>query len=201
MLIKPVNTANARTSRRTGAAAVEMTVVMLYVMVPLMVGTWEMGRVVQVQQIVGNAAREGARLAAQAVTINATGNPTQIMNSIAPASNTNKLPNVKAAVMQYLVGAGLTQLTWNDVDVTFAFIDGDTSLTDPYLGIKGQRFRVTVTISDLNPDGTTKTIPTLQKKVLWTSLGLVKPNTISFSVDWRMLVDDPFSVTTNVPGW
>ena len=49
--------------------------VMQFIMVPLMIGLWEMGRVVQVQQIVANAAREGARMAAQANTINQTGTP------------------------------------------------------------------------------------------------------------------------------
>ena len=61
--------------RRSGAAAAEFALVMNFIVVPLMIGLWEMGRVVQVQQIVANAAREGARMAAQANTINQTGTP------------------------------------------------------------------------------------------------------------------------------
>jgi TadE-like protein len=104
---------------RRGTATVELALVMLFVIVPLILGLWEMGRYVQVQQIVANSAREGARMAAQAVTINASGSPTQILAYSAPGSG---VPNVKAAVMQYLAGAGLSRLTYSDVDVTFTFL-------------------------------------------------------------------------------
>ena len=65
----------SRSRKRSGAALAEFVLVMQFIMVPLMIGLWEMGRVVQVQQIVANAAREGARMAAQANTINQTGTP------------------------------------------------------------------------------------------------------------------------------
>ncbi len=177
--------------RRPGAATAEMAVVMSLVMVPLMIGVWEMGRVVQVQQIVSNAAREGARLAAQGNTINQTGTPTQIVTQIAPASNTNKQPNVKAQVVQSLYGAGLTNLAWSDVTVTFTFVDSPPGATpgatEPYQGVKNQRFTVTVTIP--------------YQKVRWVEFGLVNPTTITYTVEWRMMVDDPFTVNTSMPSW
>ena len=71
----------SRRRKRSGAALAEFVLVMQFIMIPLMIGLWEMGRVVQVQQIVANAAREGARMAAQANTINQTGTPTQILTS------------------------------------------------------------------------------------------------------------------------
>ena len=52
----------SRSRKRSGAALAEFVLVMQFIMVPLMIGLWEMGRVVQVQQIVANAAREGARM-------------------------------------------------------------------------------------------------------------------------------------------
>lgn len=193
--------------RRSGAAAVECAVVMLFVLCPLMIGLWEMGRVVQVEQILSNAAREGARLAAQGNTINSSGSPTLIYDTIAPP-NTAQTPNVKAAVMQYLSGAGLSQLNWADVDVTFAFTNSPSGsvsgATQPHQGIKSQTFSVTVTITDtVGPNGTgaDKASPPLKNKVLWSSLGLVKPKIVSYTCNWEMLVDDAFTINATIPTW
>ena len=174
---------------RSGTAAVEFAAVLTFVLVPMMIGLWEMGRVVQVQQIVAASAREGARLAAQANTINSSGNSTQIMASVWPA-NPLYIPNVKAAVMQYLSGCGLSQLAWADVTVAFAFTSGNTALTDPYQGAKGQKFNVTVTLNQAALD-----------KCLWTALGLVKPSSVAYTASWQIMVDDPFSIDSNLPTW
>ena len=183
---------------RRGVAAVETAVVLTFVLVPLMIGIWEMGRLVQVQQIVANSAREGARLAAQAKTINSTGTPTLVSASIAPATNLagtppSPQPNVKAAVVQSLVGAGLNKLTWADVDVQFRFIPqpGGTSqpallnpvagAADPYQGVKNQPFEVVVTLNGPAYD-----------KCKWIKFGIVNPTKVTFTARWQCLVDDPF---------
>lgn len=185
----------SRSRKRSGAALAEFVLVMQFIMIPLMIGLWEMGRVVQVQQIVANAAREGARMAAQANTINQTGTPTQILTSAAPAL---AVPNVKGAVMQYLSGAGLNQLKYSDVDVSFAFLDSPpgaiVGATEPYQGVKEQRFTVTVIIQDTAANGNA-----LSAKCLWTTLGLVKPTSVSFTVQWQMLVDDTFRINATLP--
>jgi hypothetical protein len=49
--------------RGRGAAAVEFALVLPF-LVLLLVGVWEVGRMIQLQQILANAAREGAREAA-----------------------------------------------------------------------------------------------------------------------------------------
>lgn len=198
--------------QRRGTATVELALVMTFVIVPLTLGLWEMGRYVQVQQIVANSAREGARMASQAVTINSTGTTTQIYTTVAPP-NTLQIPNIKAAVMQYLSGSGLTRLTYADVEVTFTFLAaeaGDPPLvnpvagaTEPYQGVQNQRFRVTVKITDVDSSGNLKAPGQrpLREKVLWTTLGLVQPDTTYFQVDWVILVDRPFSVNATVPTW
>jgi len=182
--------------RRSGAAAAEMALVMNFVMVPLLVGLWEMGRVVQVTQIVANSAREGARMAAQANTINQTGTPTQIKVSVWP--NPTQAPNVKAAVMQYLSGSGLDKLTYSDVTVIFTFLDSPSGAvagaTEPYQGVKGQLFSVTVRIQDTGSNG-----DPLKNKCLWTTLGLVRPTAVEFTAQWRILVDDTFSINATMP--
>jgi Flp pilus assembly protein TadG len=175
-----------RTHPRRGVAAVEFALVTMLFILPLLIGVWEVGRLVQVEQIVSNAAREGARLAAQAYTIKSDGTVTQIYKD-----SSGGTPNVRDVVYQYLYAAGLTNLqnTPADLDVTFEFLaprsDGTTA-TEPYQGEKGQPFRVTVTIKAWS-------------KVRWVNFGLVNPSTVGAAVNWQMLMDDPFSVNETLP--
>lgn len=165
-------------ARQRGIAAVEFAFVMP-VLVTLLVGLWETGRMIQLQQILSNAAREGARVAAQSQTINSTGAPTQIQVDTGS-------PNVKQTVVNYLRQAGLN-VTTSDVTVEFAFITGDTTKTQPYQGEKGQQFRITVRLP----------ITALQ----WSTLKLTTINEMSASVTWSCLVDDPFTLDTTIPSW
>lgn len=180
-----------QTPHRSGAAAVEFVFVLSFVLVPVMFGVWEVGRLVLVQQIVANSTREGARLAAQARTINQSGAPTQIVREIAPAMNTQNAPNVKAAVMQSLHGAGLKNLLWNDVIVDFQFLDfppgASAGAQDPFQGVKNQRFSVSVSIPF--------------EKVRWINIGFLSPATVRYRAEWRIMVDDPFSVNINMPNY
>lgn len=206
-----------RGGHRRGTATAELALVMTTIVIPLILGLWEMGRYVQVQQMVANSAREGARMAAQAVTIKSDGTQIQIQTNAALGT-----PSVKSAVMQYLSGCGLSNVKYADVDVTFTFLPqqgGDPPLvgtpgtTEPYQGVQGQRFRVTVTITDMtaNPAYPGVGQPALiekpvgsrplKDKILWTTLGFVNPGTVSYQVEWVMLVDLPFTVNATVPGW
>ncbi|MBP3959069.1 pilus assembly protein [Gemmata sp. G18] len=184
---------------RRGVAAVELAFVFLLFVIPLMIGIWEVGRMVQVQQIVSNATREGARLSAQAYTINSSGSPTQI-------KVTSGTVNVKDAVYDYMYAAGLTNLQPTDVTVTFGFTTPRTTdyvplstdpvgtsypagsyPTDPCYGEKGMMFTVTVSIP--------------WSRVRWINMGLINPTTVTFTVTWQMLTDDRFQVNTALPTW
>ena len=79
------NRRRANIRRRRGVAAVEAAV-LLPLALMLMLGTWEVGRMVEVSQILNNAAREGGRSAS-------TG---QYTNS-----------QVQQTVLNYLMNAGL----------------------------------------------------------------------------------------------
>jgi Flp pilus assembly protein TadG len=81
--------------RRRGTAAIEFAVILLF-LVPLLIGLWEVGRLVEVEQHLNNAVREGARQAS-------TGN-----------SNTAAVQQV---VVTYLAVNGIT-ITTSNVTVT-----------------------------------------------------------------------------------
>lgn len=189
---------NAARSRR-GVASIELAFVFMFFMIPLMIGIWEVGRLVQVQQVVSNAAREGARLSAQAYTINSSGVPTQIKVNSGSVT-------VQDAVYDHLYAAGLTNLARSDVTVNFAFTSGRTTAyvpiaadpsgtsygpgtmpPDPCYGEKGMTFTVRVTIP--------------WEKVRWINIGLVNPTTVTFTVNWQMLTDDRFTVNDQLPTW
>src|SRR4051812_21325765 len=166
--------------RRDGVAAVEFAVV-LPVLVILMLGTWEVGRLIEVAQIMSNAAREGARVAAQGRTINLTGEYTDIYV-------TTSSPNVTDTVKNSLNTAGINT---TGLVVRFTFVDASGnpvgSPTDPHQATKSQRFRVTATLPYSN--------------FRWTTAALFAVTSLTTSCDWFSMMDDPFTVNTNIPGW
>ena len=170
---------------RRGVAAVEFAFVVPLLLL-LLVGIWELGRIIHVQIIMNNAARDGARLAAQANIINTTGAYTQVHFDTGS-------PNVEQTVQDYLRSAGITNLTGLVIELQFvepATGGGPTPTAidaDPYIGVKNQRFRIKVSIPYDN--------------VRWTTLTLINPTTLTAEAYWQCLVDDPFTVNTTLPGW
>jgi len=178
-------------SRRVGAAAVEFAVVLPLIFL-LLLGTWEVARLVQVQAILSNAVREAARLAAQGQIINLTGDFTQLVTSgTAPTTPdvTSRLGNYIKAADPYYKGA--TGISTTGLVVTFAFVDSTgnpiTSPTQPWQAKKGQRFRITATLPYNN--------------FRWTTLNLLNVTSLSASADWTSMMDDPLTVDTTLPGW
>ena len=172
---------------RRAVAAIELAMVTSSIMIPLLFGVWEIGRLIQVKQIVSNAAREGARLAAQGYTVTSSGTPIEVYA-------TANSYNVKNTVYQYLISMGLKSLQPSDVTVTFQFTSSSGSggvtnplgtPTNPYQGIKGQPLLVTVSVP--------------WNKVRWTTLGIIRPTTVAFTVRWEMLRDEPFSIVETLP--
>lgn len=105
---------------RRGTAAVEFAVASLF-LVPLLIGVWEVGRLVEVQQLLANAAREGGRQAS-------TGNV-----------NTAGVQNIVAS---YLTRNGITCAASN---VTVTNLTS-SSRADPTTANQFDQFQVTVTI-------------------------------------------------------
>src|SRR5689334_20071830 len=97
-MIVRIRRPSARTRIRQGVAAVEFAVVLPFLLL-LLAGIWEVGAMVEVQQILSNAAHVGGRQASTGLNTNA---------------------QVQQAVLQYLQNAGLpTQnVTVTVTDVT-----------------------------------------------------------------------------------
>jgi Flp pilus assembly protein TadG len=160
---------------RRAVATVELALLLPFLLVVLL-GLWEVGRLIQVQQTLNNAAREGARVAAQGLTIKDSS--TELVGA------TTGNVNVQDTIKNYLREAGIDT---TGIQVTFTYLSGDTSLTQPYQAVKGQRFRVAVTLPFNN--------------VRWTLLSLTNTSQMNASVEWRSVVDDPFNLDTNIPSW
>ncbi len=112
--------AGRRSGARRGAAAVEFAIIAVF-LAPLLVGVWEVGRLVEVQQFLSNAAREGGRQASTGIRDQAA---------------------VKQAVANYLVQNGISATT---ADVTLVNVT-DATRADPRQAKQLDQFRVTVTI-------------------------------------------------------
>lgn len=93
--------------RRRGVAAVEFAFVMVFIFVPVIFGVWEVGRLVQIQQIVCNSVREGARAA-----------------STGEYSNSQ----VQTVVTNYLTNAGISSA---NVVVTVADLNTGGDVSSP----------------------------------------------------------------------
>lgn len=196
-----------RHRRHTGVAAAELLVVTVAFVMPLLIEIWEMGVYINAKQIVANAAREGARLAAQGYTILTNG--TQVEINVATGT-----PNVATTSYEYMLGAGLTGLTnvtvngytatqWSansgpqqstavqdNVIVVFTFTAVNSSgvlPSQPYQGTKGEPFTVYVSVP--------------WTAVRWTSLGIISPTNVQYTASWQMLVDDTFTVNPALPSW
>lgn len=107
--------------RRAAHAAVELAVCLPLLLI-MLVGVWEVGRLVEVQQLLCNAVREGGRQAS-------TGN--------------KDLASVQQYVVNYLNTNGISKVS--KTDVTFTNLT-DTTRKDPTDAEQLDQLRVSVTV-------------------------------------------------------
>src|SRR3954463_2482749 len=119
---------SVRSNRRRGAAAVELAVALLPLMTILM-GVIEGGCLMSSQEVVVNAAREGARLAS-------------LGGSAMGSNSTVRAHEVNYRVRQYLSAGGLSTTS---ATITISDLD-DTGLTDLSLATPGDRIKVYVSL-------------------------------------------------------
>jgi Flp pilus assembly protein TadG len=163
-------------TRRRGAAAVELAVVLPLILL-LLTGIWEVGRMVEVQQILSNAAREGARQAATGQFTNA---------------------QVEQIVVQYLNVAGIPTTNVNTTGNTgIQNITGSpqatmvTDLTNPSYDVSNAQY--------LDQLQVTVQIPF--QDVRWSVLSLITSSstTMNATVKWYTMVDKPYPIPPDPP--
>jgi len=160
-----------RARGRRGVVAVEAAVVMP-VIVALMLGMWEVGRLAEMSRILKDAAREGARVAA-----GGTNNGTSVT-----------VANVQAAARNFLTAAGLPTAAINGATISVTNLSSN-SWTDPGNALPLDHFRVTVTI----PPGAAYS----SLQLIGTSLtGITQ---LQESVDWLSANDTQVTVSTTLP--
>jgi Flp pilus assembly protein TadG len=178
--------------RRLGTAAVEFAVC-LPLLFTILFGLWEVGRAVEVQNVMCNAAREGARDAS--------------MGQV-------NLSGVAANVLIYLQSADPT---------AFKSKDNNTSQIAPVITLPANTFGYTVWDNTTNKElftmtftdvtSSTVTDPTSMSQLDHYQIGISAPyasigwlpvaqitgmTRVSVRVDWACMVDSPFTITPSL---
>ena len=158
--------------RRRGSAAVEAALI-LPIMVSLMLGVWEVGRAVQMTQLLNDAARQGARMAA-----GGTCNGTPVTVAM-----------VQQAVLNSMTASGFPSAAVSAAQVTLTNLSSD-SWTDPCNAQPLDRFQVRVVV----PAGAAFT------SVSWLSLSVISGITqLQSQVQWFSANDAQVTVNTTLP--
>jgi len=161
-----------QTKTRRGVVAVEAAITMPLLLV-LMLGVWEVGRIIQIQQMLVNSCREGARFAAGGYT-----NGTPVTNAM-----------VQQAVRDYLTSAGFPTVAVSNAQVSLSCLSSPT-WTDPYQALPLDKFQVSVVI----PSGTAF------NSLRWTLLNqITSVRSLSASVNWMSLNNTQIVVNTQLP--
>jgi Flp pilus assembly protein TadG len=165
-----MNHGDRRSTRRRGTASVELALV-LPLVVGVLIGVWEMGRMVEAQQVLSNAAREGARQG---------------------STGQRSVDEIKAAVTKYLQA---NQFDTTGIDIAVTNMTSSMR-PDPRTANKLDRFRVLIHFPfnnvrwvllgrNSNPD---LPIPDMDP-----NLKLIS------SADWLSMRDEELEVTNDLP--
>lgn len=161
-----------KTRRRRGVVAVEAAITLPF-LVLTMFGVWEVGRMIQTNQIVANAAREGARLAAGAYV-----NGTPVTNAM-----------VQQAIRDYMRASGLPAAAYNGATITLTCL-ATPLWTDPSDALPLDPFRIQVAI----PAGAAF------NSMLWSLTTKITPvNSMTVTVNWLSCTDAKIAVSSTLP--
>ena len=136
--------------------------------VGLLVGLLEMGQIVKVNQIVSNAAREGARSASTPIT----------------ATGVNTYANVQTTVANYLTNAGITNQSGLTVTVSDVTQDNSGPQFNPSTANWLDQLQITVTLPYSN--------------VQLASLLIPPNTVISAQAVWFSNQDQPYPTSTSI---
>jgi hypothetical protein len=174
--------------RRKGAAAVEFAVVSPLLFL-LLLGLWEVGRIVEVQQVAWNSAREGARDASmgQASLQAVAANLVLYLQSAEPSAfgggHSSSLVSPVISLPANSYGYTCWDNTANRELFTMVFTDiTNTAVTDPTGMAQLDHYRISVSYP--------------YSSIGWLPVASVTGMTrISCAVDWVSMVDSPFTIS------
>jgi Flp pilus assembly protein TadG len=208
-------------SRRPGTAAVEFAVLLPFLVILLM-GLWEVGRIVMVQNIIDNAAREGARLSASGAfwasnnTVSPIDGSTMSSNYSVDSSNNQVYFDIQKRVLTYINQAGLNttgatvlvynygndsnQFTGSPASTTKTWNYTWTCTTPPFTGSgSGSGSDPCMGASQLDHLKVTVTVP--YNSIAWSTAAYFIPNPAQLTAtsDWYSGANVPLTVSTTIP--
>lgn len=184
---------------RLGVAAVELAVLLIPLVI-MFLCVVELARMIQVDQVVTNATRDAARTAALGYSIrsNPADPTTQIYYSVVQKKTDAGAPGTVAISIEEVVKGHLAShniRTATGVDIEFEFTTPQapspapmrTDPAQPYQGVKTDRFRLKTTVAYDN--------------FRWIRIVGKMGSDVACEVRWQMLVDETFSINSDIPGW
>jgi Flp pilus assembly protein TadG len=176
---------------RSGVAAVEMAL-LAPVLLSSLLGLWEVGRCVMIQNTLDNAAREGSRLAASGAYF-ASNNRTATLAT--PSTNSDY--EIQKKVLLWLQAAGVPT---TGASVTVANNTQGWSYTYSQSGTgTGTGSDPTAAASQLDQLSITVTLP--YQNVSWspTAMFIDSQATLTATASWYSMVNIPLTVSATIP--
>jgi Flp pilus assembly protein TadG len=179
--------------QRPGVAAAEFAVC-LPILLTILYGLWEVGRITEVQNVVWNASREGARDASMGQA-NLSAVATNILTYLQGAEptafgsgHTTSLINPVITLPANTYGYTCWDNTANKELFTFTFTDiTTTTVTDPTGMAQLDHYQIGVQVP--------------YASIGWLPVAYVTGRTrLYVTVDWAALVDSPFTIAPYLPG-
>ena len=184
---------------RRGIAATEMAL-MAPLILTLLMGLWEVGRYMSIQNLADNAAREAGRLGASGgffSSSNFTAAPVPHTALVLAPPSTNTACELQKKVLLSLQSSGVptTGATVTITNVTQGWAYTYTAAAV----ISGSGYDPTAAASQLDQLTVTVTVP--YANVAWSPLSyfIGQSSTITATSNWNSIVDVPLAVSTTIP--
>ena len=189
---------------RRGIAATEMAL-MAPVVLTLLMGLWEVGRYIAMQNLLDNAAREGGRLGASggyfsSNNMNASTAPNAPFTLPSPSKNT--ACEVQQKVLLYLQSAGVSTTSATVKITNTGTTASSKNWTYTYTAsgtISGSGYDPTASADQLDRLAIIVTVP--YQNVAWSPLSwfISQSTTMTATSNWNSMADVPFVVSTTIP--
>ena len=197
MLLRPGNI-------RKGIAATEMAL-MAPIVLTLLMGLWEVGRYLSMQNLLDNSAREGGRIGSSGSYFSSN----KMIEPTAPngpmvlsAPSTNTACEMQKKVLLYLQSSGVSTTGATVAITNTGTTASPKNWTYTYTaagGISGSGYDPAAAASQLDRLSITVTVP--YSNIAWSPVSwfVAQSATMTATASWVSMVDVPLTVTTTIP--